>query len=91
MDTKQETLQDQLTEAPSSEQTSKTPNSGDDKPKNRRGHRKRQWSFPTISRCPRCGSDNTIATRTDTKKGWQYRLCRQAVCRKSYPVKGEKV
>ena len=61
------------------------------KKKKRRKRRKRRWSFPTVSKCPRCGSTNTICRRTDIQNGWQYRQCRQAICRKNYPVKGEKI
>jgi len=45
-----------------------------------------QYAFPTKSPCPRCGGTNTISRRTagDT----QYRICRSAVCRRKYSVKG---
>ena len=45
-----------------------------------------QYAFPTKSPCPRCGGTNTISRRTagDT----QYRVCRSAVCRRKYSVKG---
>jgi len=50
-----------------------------------------KWSFPTVSRCPRCGTTDTICRRTDNKLGRQYRICKRAVCRKTYTVFGEKV
>ena len=48
----------------------------------------RRWSFPTLSLCPRCKSGDTVCRRTDTKKGIQYRQCRNAVCRIAYPQHG---
>jgi len=50
---------------------------------------KTKWSFPTQSRCPRCGGLNTVAV--STKKNIQYRQCRSAICLKRYPVRGKKV
>jgi len=51
----------------------------------------KRWSFPTVSKCPRCGLTDTICRRTDNKLGRQYRICQRAVCRKTYTVFGEKV
>lgn len=45
------------------------------------------WSFPTRSRCPRCGSAQTRSYRVEN--GVQYRECLSAVCRKRYRVDGE--
>ena len=45
-----------------------------------------EYSFPTKSRCPRCGSTNT--TRTSSYNATQYRQCRMPVCRYRFPVKG---
>ena len=45
------------------------------------------YSFPTKSRCKRCGSLNTTAVRTHKNK--QYRRCRSAVCRHKYAVIGD--
>ncbi len=61
-------------------------NQQDDKPKIRK---KDSYSFPTRSRCPRCGAIETEAYRTDGKV--QYRRCRRAVCRINYQVIGTKV
>jgi len=54
-------------------------------------HRERTWSFPTVTRCPRCGSTDTICRRTDVQKGVQYRKCRMAVCHYNFCVRGKKV
>lgn len=54
-------------------------------------YRERTWSFPTVSRCPRCGSTNTICRRTDGQNGVQYRKCRMAVCHYNFSVQGKKV
>lgn len=51
----------------------------------------RQWSFPTASKCPRCGATDTKATHTDNKIGRQYRQCQRGICRKNYSVDGEKI
>jgi hypothetical protein len=48
-----------------------------------------QYSFPTKSRCPRCGALDTIARRT--KGDTQYRECQRAICRHRYAVKGTAV
>jgi len=53
--------------------------------------RKKEWSFPTVSKCPRCGTTDTRCERTDSKMGWQYRLCQRAICRHRYRVQGVKV
>jgi len=45
-----------------------------------------EYSFPTKSRCPRCGSTNT--TRTSSYNATQYRQCRMPVCRHRFSVKG---
>lgn len=47
------------------------------------------YSFPTRSRCPRCGSLDTVATGKN--QDVQYRQCRMAVCRQRYTVIGQKV
>lgn len=53
-----------------------------------RKKKKRKYSFPTVSRCPRCGATDTIATSTQGKV--QYRRCLRAVCRHTYHVIGPK-
>jgi len=50
---------------------------------------KTKWSFPTQSKCPRCGGFNTLAV--STQKSVQYRQCRAAICLKRYTVFGKKV
>ena len=49
------------------------------------------FAFPTRSKCPRCGSVNTVATQTRGRT--QYRRCRVAipVCGKRYAVQGDEV
>ena len=47
-----------------------------------------RYSFPTVSRCPRCGSTNTRAY--STKKQVQYRVCLAPICRHKYSVYGQK-
>jgi len=54
-----------------------------------RGQKK--WSFPTVSRCQRCGSTDTICRNTNIITGTQYRQCQRAICRYNYSVKGTKV
>lgn len=49
----------------------------------------KMWSFPTVSRCPRCGALDTQAY--STKGPTQYRRCRRAICRNGYAVRGKKV
>ena len=49
----------------------------------------KKYSFPTVSKCPRCGTTETKATHTDGKNGRQYRQCQRAICRKNYTVEGE--
>lgn len=44
------------------------------------------YSFPTKSRCPRCGSLDT--GRRSEHGDTQYRVCRVTVCRKNFAVKG---
>ena len=51
---------------------------------------KRKWTFP-VKPCPRCKGYNTEATRTDGRRGIQYRRCRMAVCRKRYSVRGQAI
>jgi len=51
----------------------------------------KKWAFPTVSKCPRCGTTETKATHTDGKTGTQYRQCQRAICRYNYSVKGTKV
>lgn len=53
--------------------------------------RQRRWSFETVSKCPRCGSTDTVVRRTDSKKGRQYRLCQRAICRYRYSVTGKRI
>jgi hypothetical protein len=53
--------------------------------------KKRKWSFETVSKCPRCGTTDTLAHRTDSKSGKQYRQCQRAICRRKYTVLGKKV
>lgn len=48
-----------------------------------------EFSFPTKSRCPRCGGMQTNATTT--REGKQYRTCASAVCRNRYCVAGTPV
>jgi hypothetical protein len=48
-----------------------------------------RYSFGTVSKCPRCGSTNTIATSTVGQ--YQYRVCRQPACRWRYKVFGTKI
>lgn len=50
---------------------------------------KKRYSFPTVSRCARCGSSQTQAYSTHGNV--QYRKCLVAVCRNRYPVIGTKV
>jgi len=54
-----------------------------------RGQKK--WSFPTASKCPRCGITDTICRNTNIITGTQYRQCQRAICRYNYSVKGTKV
>ena len=53
--------------------------------------KRKQWSFPTVSKCPRCGTTDTICRHTDSQNGWQYRQCQRAICRHKYTVRGTKV
>lgn len=48
--------------------------------------KKRNYVFPTPSKCPRCRGVDTVAYRTDGKI--QYRRCRRAICRHRYQVRG---
>lgn len=47
-----------------------------------------RYSFGSVSPCPRCGSKNTIAT--STRGPYQYRICRQPICRRRYRIYGKK-
>jgi len=47
------------------------------------------YSFPSRSRCPRCGSAGTSSYSTDKDK--QYRKCQGPLCRKNYCVIGEAI
>jgi len=47
------------------------------------------YSFPSRSRCPRCGAIETIVTYTQGNV--QYRECRRAGCRQGFHVIGKKV
>ncbi len=51
----------------------------------------KKWAFPTVSKCPRCGSTDTKATHTDNNLGRQYRKCQRAICRKNYSVDGVEI
>jgi hypothetical protein len=51
--------------------------------------RKRQFSFPTVSLCPRCGGTHTQAYSTQGKH--QYRKCLAPVCGRRYTVTGTAV
>jgi len=53
--------------------------------------KQKQWSFPTVSKCERCGTTDTICRHTDTKNGRQHRQCQRAICRHKYTVRGTKV
>jgi hypothetical protein len=44
------------------------------------------YAFPTRSRCPRCGSIDTVARSTQGRT--QYRRCRVAICRGAFKVTG---
>ena len=45
------------------------------------------YSYPSRSKCPRCGTVDTKAT--STHRGTQYRKCLGAICRHKYAVKGD--
>jgi len=47
------------------------------------------YSYPTKSRCPRCGSLQT--DRLWEYEGVQHRRCRAAICRHKYKIHGVKV
>jgi len=47
------------------------------------------YVFPTKSRCPRCGTTDTVAT--STQGAVQYRRCRRGICRHKYAVRGAKI
>ena len=38
-----------------------------------------KWSFPTVSRCPRCHTEDNVCT--GTHDGIQYRECRHSWCK----------
>ena len=42
-----------------------------------------RYAFPTVVRCPRCDTVNTVARATNGPV--QYRMCRNAVCRHGDP------
>lgn len=47
------------------------------------------YSFPTVARCPRCGS---LATRRRADHGGtQYRECKAPICGKKFAIKGTPV
>lgn len=48
-----------------------------------------RYSFPTVSKCPRCGGIQTRAT--STQGNVQYRKCQAPICRWRYTVIGTKV
>ena len=58
-------------------------------PSKKKRSRKQRWSFPTVSRCPRCGGTQTQAYSTQGKV--QYRKCLAPVCQKRYSAMGTKV
>ena len=45
------------------------------------------WSFQTRSRCPRCGSLQTVHRSTQGR--YQYRKCARVICRRNYRIVGE--
>ena len=47
------------------------------------------YSFPTRSRCPRCGAPDTKATSTQGEI--QYRECIRPVCRHTFKVQGSRI
>ena len=51
--------------------------------------KKVKYAFPSKSRCPRCGSTQTVTL--STQKNVQYRKCQMAVCRWTYTVVGGKI
>jgi hypothetical protein len=79
-----------ITEEPNSNE-SLPPQDVAEKSKPETKKKQKQWSFPTVSKCPRCGTTDTICARTDPKMGWQYRKCQRAICRHRYRVQGVKV
>jgi hypothetical protein len=56
---------------------------------NQEQEQKPRYAFPTVSRCPRCGSTDTRAYATKGKI--QYRRCQMPVCRWTYTVIGQKI
>lgn len=51
--------------------------------------KKKEFSFPTVSLCPRCKGSQTRAVSTQGKI--QYRVCQAPICRHRYPVTGTPV
>lgn len=49
------------------------------------------FAFPTKSRCPRCRSLNTRRRTNSPGGSFQYRECKQPICRHRYRVPGTKV
>ena len=48
-----------------------------------------KYAFPTVSRCPRCKSLQTV--RTGQNGEIQYRKCTQVICKRGYSVTGKPV
>jgi len=51
--------------------------------------KKKKFSFPSASRCPRCKSIKTLAL--STQGNVQYRKCQVPICRHTYKVLGTEV
>jgi hypothetical protein len=51
--------------------------------------KKKEFSFPTVSLCPRCKGSQTRAVSTQGKI--QYRVCQAPICRHRYTVTGTPV
>lgn len=52
----------------------------------------KRYAFPTVVRCPKCGSSHTRAVKTEG--GYQYRRCQVAFCdyaRRSFVQRGTQV
>jgi len=50
-----------------------------------------RWAFPSVVRCPRCGTTDNVRYSGGKGEGVQYRRCLRATCRYRFTVKGEKV
>ena len=51
--------------------------------------KKQRYAFPTVSRCPRCGSTQTHCRSTQGKV--QYRICNHPICRKTFTIIGRRI